>query len=177
MYNWHIPSLCSYYMNGRTATLSDFIDPDILDYFPQQVDEVKAAVREAGMPHAELWLGETSTAWGGGAVGLSNAYVAGFMWVVVCPLHYGMGWEIKKILWGLWGTEILIVFAASCFSCILICIIVRSKCISSQGPKFIFDHWCVPYKLAVYMYVKQIHGINCYCWSGDIVLQNIPLYV
>jgi len=59
--------------------VSDFIDPDILDYFPQQVDEVKAAVREARMSHAELWLGETSTAWGGGAEGLSNAYVAGFM--------------------------------------------------------------------------------------------------
>ena len=66
-------------MNGRTATLSDFTDPDILDYFPQQVEEVQAAVREAGMPHAELWLGETSTAWGGGAEELSNAYVAGFM--------------------------------------------------------------------------------------------------
>ncbi|KAK2176167.1 hypothetical protein NP493_678g01053 [Ridgeia piscesae] len=73
---WH-----QYYINGRTATVSDFIDPEILDYFPQQVDEVKAAVREARMPHAELWLGETSTAWGGGAEGLSNAYVAGFMWL------------------------------------------------------------------------------------------------
>ena len=66
-------------MNGRTATISDFINPDILDYLPTQIAQVTAVVRQAGLPHAKLWLGETSTAWGGGAEGMYDAYVAGFM--------------------------------------------------------------------------------------------------
>ncbi len=32
-------------------------------------------------PGKLVWLGETSSAYGGGAVGLSDTFVAGFMWV------------------------------------------------------------------------------------------------
>ena len=41
---------------------------EFMQCFPCQVGEgmadVKEVVREAGMPHAKLWLGETSIAWG-----------------------------------------------------------------------------------------------------------------
>lgn len=37
-------------------------------------------------PGKSVWLGETSSAYGGGAAGLSDTFVAGFMWVPqVCP--------------------------------------------------------------------------------------------
>ncbi|KAI0234960.1 hypothetical protein LSAT2_014658 [Lamellibrachia satsuma] len=84
-------TLHQYYMNGRTATISDFINPDILDYLPTQIAQVTAVIREAGLPHAKLWLGETSTAWGGGAEGMSDAYVAGFMWLDKLGISAKMG--------------------------------------------------------------------------------------
>lgn len=72
---WH-----QYYVDGHTAKLVNFTDPAVLD----GLDEVMGAVDE--FMHklnvsSPLWLGETSSAWGGGAHDLSNRYVAGFLWL------------------------------------------------------------------------------------------------
>ena len=40
---------------------------------PQIVEKIR--------PHKKVWLGETSSAFGGGAPSLSNTFAAGFMWV------------------------------------------------------------------------------------------------
>ena len=39
------------------------------------------AAREAVGRDAELWITETGSAWGGGAPGLSDRYLAGFLWL------------------------------------------------------------------------------------------------
>lgn len=44
--------------------------------------------------YAPLWNGETSTAYGGGTVGLSDRYVAGFMWLDKLGLSALMGMEV-----------------------------------------------------------------------------------
>ncbi|NXC45627.1 HPSE Heparanase, partial [Penelope pileata] len=72
---WH-----HYYVNGRSATREDFLSPDVLDSFATAVRDVLEIV-EATVPGKKVWLGETSSAYGGGAPRLSNTYVAGFMWL------------------------------------------------------------------------------------------------
>ena len=72
----------SYYENGATAKLQDFYNPDILDQFVDsslnQLAEIKKFNQSRDL---ELWLGETSSCFGGGSPTLSNSYVAGFMYV------------------------------------------------------------------------------------------------
>nr|XP_019969402.1 PREDICTED: heparanase-like [Paralichthys olivaceus] len=70
---WH-----HYYVNGRDTSLEDFLDPEILDSLTLKAKEVLRRVKTAS-PGKAVWLGETSSAYGGGAVGLSDAFVAGFM--------------------------------------------------------------------------------------------------
>ena len=69
---------CRYYVNARTATVDQFIDPDVLNILIQEVI-TGYSIKNQTAKHAQLWLGETSSAWGGGAEGLSDRYVAGFM--------------------------------------------------------------------------------------------------
>ena len=71
-----IPS--SYYTNGRTADLPDFFYLYYLDHFIIDANLTRKYVDEY-QPDAELWLGETSSTYGGGTPTLSDAYVAGFM--------------------------------------------------------------------------------------------------
>ena len=70
---WH-----QYYLNGRTARLKDFLSAKVLDSFQEETDAVKKFL---GKSHVPIWLGETSSAYGGGAKGLSDRYVAGFLWL------------------------------------------------------------------------------------------------
>lgn len=74
----HTQYLCSYYINGREATIDQFYDPEILNELLEQV-AVGVQITQASGSKAKVWLGETSSAWGGGAEGLSDRYVAGFM--------------------------------------------------------------------------------------------------
>jgi heparanase 1 len=58
-------------------TVEKFMDPKLLDNLPTQIN---IATNTAGHPpYGKFWLGETSSAYGGGAAGLSDRYLAGFM--------------------------------------------------------------------------------------------------
>nr|7RG8_A Chain A, Heparanase 50 kDa subunit [Homo sapiens]8E07_A Chain A, Heparanase 50 kDa subunit [Homo sapiens]8E08_A Chain A, Heparanase 50 kDa subunit [Homo sapiens] len=93
---WH-----HYYLNGRTATLEDFLNPDVLDTFISQVQKVLQVV-ESTRPGKKVWLGETSSAYGGGAPGLSDTFAAGFMWLDKLGLSARMGIEVvmRQVFFG-----------------------------------------------------------------------------
>ena len=67
-------------MNGNTATLEDFLDVQYLDYFPKMMKTIWNFLQQNGI-QKPLWLGETSSAYGSGAKGISDRYVAGFLWL------------------------------------------------------------------------------------------------
>nr|XP_040026208.1 heparanase-like [Gasterosteus aculeatus aculeatus] len=70
---WH-----HYYVNGRDTAVEDFLDPQVLDSLIQKTKDVLQEVQMVS-PEKPVWLGETSSAFGGGAAGLSDTFVAGFM--------------------------------------------------------------------------------------------------
>ena len=72
---WH-----HYYLNGHTATLQDFLDVQPLDYLPKMFRTVQKFLMKKRIVKP-LWLGETSSAYGGGAHGLSDRYVGSFLWL------------------------------------------------------------------------------------------------
>ena len=77
--NWgFLTAIYRYYVDGRTCTCEDFYDPYVLDYLLTQLDAANVTLAKVD-PKSRRWLGETSSAWGGGAPGLSDRYVAGFM--------------------------------------------------------------------------------------------------
>ncbi|XP_067134857.1 heparanase-like [Centruroides vittatus] len=69
-----------YYVNGRTAVMEDFLNVDILDSLIILIKKIHKIVTVEA-PKLSIWLGETSSAYGGGAPHLSNSYIAGFMWL------------------------------------------------------------------------------------------------
>ena len=70
--------LCRYYGNGQTGKESEFYDVGRLDLFIRDAKLFQTA-SELRQPKADLWLGETSSLYDGGAPHLSDSYVAGFM--------------------------------------------------------------------------------------------------
>ncbi|XP_006867785.1 PREDICTED: heparanase isoform X2 [Chrysochloris asiatica] len=92
---WH-----HYYLNGRIATKEDFLNPDVLDTFILSTQKIFQVVEET-RPH-KVWLGETSSAYGGGAPLLSNTFAAGFMWLDKLGLSARMGIEVvmRQVLFG-----------------------------------------------------------------------------
>ncbi|XP_055035360.2 heparanase [Misgurnus anguillicaudatus] len=93
---WH-----HYYVNGRDTTLEDFLDPVVLDSLATKINEVFKTV-ESVSPGKKVWLGETSSAYGGGAVGLSDTFAAGFMWLDKLGLGAKLGLDviIRQVLIG-----------------------------------------------------------------------------
>nr|XP_053650140.1 heparanase-like isoform X1 [Cherax quadricarinatus] len=89
---WH-----QYYMDGRTAQVEDFLSPSLMDQFKWQITQV-VSVRDQFSPGTPIWLTETSSAYGGGARGLSDAFVAGFLWLdklgLAAALHGSGGVEL-----------------------------------------------------------------------------------
>ncbi|XP_061439127.1 heparanase isoform X1 [Rhineura floridana] len=93
---WH-----HYYLNGRTATRENFLSPDVLDTFITAVQEELQLVDDI-VPGKNVWLGETSSAYGGGAPQLSNTYLAGFMWLDKLGLSAQLGIDVvmRQVLFG-----------------------------------------------------------------------------
>ena len=69
-----------YYMDNRQP-VSKFYDPDTLDDLITEIQQVQVIMKESGLSSLNLWLGETSSAYGGGVPGVSDSYIAGFMWL------------------------------------------------------------------------------------------------
>ncbi|XP_017599596.1 PREDICTED: heparanase [Corvus brachyrhynchos] len=93
---WH-----HYYVNGRSATRGDFLSPEVLDSFAAAIYEVLEIVGGT-VPDKKVWLGETSSAYGGGAPRLSNTYVAGFMWLDKLGLSARQGIDVvmRQVFFG-----------------------------------------------------------------------------
>lgn len=85
---WH-----HYYVNGRDTSLEDFLDPEVLDTLTLKTNEVLQKVEQVS-PGKKVWLGETSSAFGGGAAGLSDRFVAGFMWLDKLGLGAKLGLDV-----------------------------------------------------------------------------------
>ncbi|XP_056587207.1 heparanase isoform X1 [Triplophysa dalaica] len=93
---WH-----HYYVNGRDTSLEDFLNPVVLDTLETKINEVLETVKSVS-PGKKVWLGETSSAYGGGAVGLSDTFAAGFMWLDKLGLGAKLGLDvvIRQVLIG-----------------------------------------------------------------------------
>ncbi|XP_051026607.1 heparanase [Acomys russatus] len=93
---WH-----HYYLNGRIATKEDFLSSDVLDTFIPSVRKILKVTKEL-RPGKKVWLGETSSAYGGGAPLLSNTFAAGFMWLDKLGLSAQMGIEVvmRQVFFG-----------------------------------------------------------------------------
>ncbi|XP_035996428.1 heparanase isoform X1 [Fundulus heteroclitus] len=85
---WH-----HYYVNSRNTSLHDFLDPEVLDSLALKIQEVLKRVKQEA-PGKPVWLGETSSAYGGGAAGLSDAFVSGFMWLDKLGLGAKLGLDV-----------------------------------------------------------------------------------
>ena len=72
--------MCRYYIDGRTSTIEDFYNVQILDTMLDQLSELNHILATRS-PGKKAWIGETSSAWGGGKPGASDRFVAGFMYV------------------------------------------------------------------------------------------------
>ncbi|XP_023012087.2 heparanase [Leptinotarsa decemlineata] len=83
---WH-----QYYINGRTAQAQDFLNPKIFDYLKHQIKDVKEIVKSSPNRKADVYLGETSSAYGGGAPNLSDSFIGSFIWADKLGLAAKMG--------------------------------------------------------------------------------------
>nr|XP_039270344.1 heparanase-like isoform X1 [Styela clava] len=82
-----------YYVDSRVATIFNFTDPALLNELLPQLKHVKEIVNRQS-PDLPVWIGETSSSYGGGAKGLSDTYVAGFMWLDKLGLSASNGIDI-----------------------------------------------------------------------------------
>uniref|UniRef100_A0A1Y1N3N1 Heparanase n=1 Tax=Photinus pyralis TaxID=7054 RepID=A0A1Y1N3N1_PHOPY len=94
---WH-----QYYFNGRNASISQFLDPEVFNLLQTQIGYIKDIVKSAGATSKPIWLGETSSAYGGGAPGLSNSFVATFMWLdkLGIAARNGLDVVVRQTLFG-----------------------------------------------------------------------------
>uniref|UniRef100_A0A3P9PBD6 Heparanase n=1 Tax=Poecilia reticulata TaxID=8081 RepID=A0A3P9PBD6_POERE len=95
------PDVDLYYVNGRDTSLQDFLDPEVLDTLALKTNEVLKRVQQES-PGKPVWLGETSSAYGGGARGLSDTFVSGFMWLDKLGLGARLGLDVvmRQVLVG-----------------------------------------------------------------------------
>ena len=68
-----------YYGDGRTFTFEDFHSATVLDKLMNELDLVQLTLKNTDRAKAEVWLGETSSTYGGGTPGISDSFIAGFM--------------------------------------------------------------------------------------------------
>lgn len=70
----------SYYLNGRNATLQDYLNVTVLDSLPRVINRTKSYLNQfnATVP---IWIGETADAYGGGSPNISGTFASGFLWL------------------------------------------------------------------------------------------------
>ncbi|XP_046553595.1 heparanase-like isoform X3 [Haliotis rubra] len=84
-----------YYTSDRTAHLSNFTDTKLMDTLVSYIQTGLGVARRTN-PHTPIWLGETSSSSPGGAPGMSDRYVAGFLWLDKLGIAARMG--LKGVL-------------------------------------------------------------------------------
>lgn len=174
---WH-----QYYLNGRVAKLNDFVSPNVLNVLACQI----AAVRNttAGI-HLAMWLSETGSAYGGGAPGLSDSYVAGFLWLDKLGLtarlgidvvvrqslfggNYGLldvameplpDWWVSVLYKKLVGPGVLNVTGGN---------IIETSCLGEQGPVRLYCH-CSRLEGAVTLF-----GVNIMTRVSEVMVTGPP---
>ncbi|KAK6188371.1 hypothetical protein SNE40_004555 [Patella caerulea] len=78
--NVDVATFHHYYLNSATATVDQFVDVKVFDSLKSPLEEaVGHCLKHA--PGKQCWLGETSTTYGGGTLGVSDRFVAGFLWL------------------------------------------------------------------------------------------------
>lgn len=83
---WH-----QYYLNGHTACQKDFLNPRTFQLLEDQIHQIIEIVNSSQVPKLPIWLGETSSAYGGGAPHLSNTFIGSFLWIDKLGLAAKMG--------------------------------------------------------------------------------------
>jgi heparanase 1 len=87
-------SIHHYYQGAPYTNMSDAVSVVVLDKLVAWFDQVDEGLRPTGYSQSKrpLSLGETSSFWGGGAVGISDRFVAGFTWLDKLGLAALRGW-------------------------------------------------------------------------------------
>jgi len=85
---WH-----HYYVRSQECSLAQFYSPQVLDTLRQNIKDANAVIGKTA-PGLPTWLGETSSASGGGAEGISDRFVAGFMWLDKLGLAAQQGFKV-----------------------------------------------------------------------------------
>ncbi|CAD5122140.1 DgyrCDS10588 [Dimorphilus gyrociliatus] len=86
--------LKSYYLNGREAKMEDFLNETVMNKLEEEINNVKVLLRDLNI-HKPIWITETSSAYGGGAPGLSDSFIAGFLWMEKLGMAAKLG--VKKL--------------------------------------------------------------------------------
>lgn len=74
-------------------TVNDFLDPKQFDILEYQINRVQEIINSSGFD-LPSWIGETSSAYGGGAPGLSDRFVASFNWLDKLGLSAKLGVDV-----------------------------------------------------------------------------------
>lgn len=69
---------CSYYINSETAKLSAFYSVHVLDKLFDWINELQSIIKQTSFTN-DMWLGETSSTYGGGRALYSESFISGFM--------------------------------------------------------------------------------------------------
>ncbi|XP_050301620.1 heparanase-like [Anthonomus grandis grandis] len=85
---WH-----QYYFPGKSATEELFLSPSTYNYLEQRIGVVKNVVSKSGSGN-KIWLGETSSAYNGGAKGMSDKFIATFLWLDKLGLGAKLGLDV-----------------------------------------------------------------------------------
>jgi len=76
-----VASFHQYFLNGRIATVNDFLNTTVMDTLKKLLRNVKQARRKSDQKNIPLWLSETSSAYGGGSQNLTDTFANGFLWL------------------------------------------------------------------------------------------------
>ncbi|XP_066250091.1 heparanase-like [Euwallacea similis] len=85
---WH-----QYYFAAKDATEDLFLNPNTFNILAEKAHVMKDVVERAGQGN-KIWLGETSTAYNGGAANMSNRFIGTFLWIDKLGLGASLGMEV-----------------------------------------------------------------------------------